>query len=50
MKLKKKVIKNRGKKSESTRVNSTNPPTTTWDPDKKKIDLQKKDQTKKGPS
>jgi len=45
---KKKGNKNRGKKSELTRVNTTNLPHTTWDQDKK-IKLQKKGLTKKGP-
>jgi hypothetical protein len=30
-----KVIKNQGKKFNSTQVNSTNPPLATWDRDKK---------------
>jgi hypothetical protein len=46
-KIKIKVITNQRKKSESTRINSINPPHGTLDRNKKKIDLQKNGLTKK---
>jgi hypothetical protein len=42
-----KAIKKLWKKNESTRVNLTNLPLTTWDQKKKKLNSQKKDIIKK---
>jgi hypothetical protein len=47
--IKIKIIKNQKKKSESTRINSTNPPHGTWDRNKKNRP-SKKGPNKKGPS
>jgi len=44
---KKKVITNWGKKTESIKVNSTDPPPVTWDQDKKKSRLRKEEPSKK---
>jgi hypothetical protein len=46
MKLKK-IIKNQGKKSKSTQVNSTNPPHMAYDQDKKKNKPPKEKPNKK---
>jgi len=49
-KIKIKVITNQRKKSESTRINSINPPHGTWDRNKKKNRPPKKWPNKKSPS